>query len=72
MPNNNNTIIPISEIRQNTEISIIIKFERLKKNNLITSILCYLSESGNICLGTSKDPNVNAKEIPNIYHRPKE
>ena len=34
-------------------------------------MLWYLSESGNIGFGTNNDPNVNAKEIPNIYHKPK-
>ena len=34
-------------------------------------MVLYFSESGNICLGTSKDPNVKATEIANIYHTPK-
>ena len=34
-------------------------------------MVLYFSESGNICLGTSKDPNVKATEIANIYHKPK-
>ena len=34
-------------------------------------MVLYFSESGNICLGTNKDPNVKATEIANIYHTPK-
>ena len=34
-------------------------------------MLLYFSDSGNKYLGTSKDPNVKATEIPNIYHTPK-
>jgi hypothetical protein len=70
-PNNNNIIIPTIEIRQNIAIANKIKFERLKKNNLTASMVLYFSESGNICLGTSKDPNVKDTEIANIYHTPK-
>jgi len=35
-------------------------------------MVLYFSESGNICLGTNRDPNVKATEIANIYHKPKE
>jgi hypothetical protein len=71
-PNNNKTIIPIIEIRQNNVITTIINFERLKKNNLIASIVLYRSDLGNILFGTIKDPNVIAIEIPSIYQIPKE
>tara|TARA_Y100000588_G_C13846216_1_gene749928 strand:+ start:120 stop:437 length:318 start_codon:yes stop_codon:yes gene_type:complete len=71
-PNNNNTSIPTIEIRQNNVITTIINFERLKKNNLIVSIVLYPSDSGNILFGTIKDPNVIAIEIPSIYQTPNE